>query len=172
MIRKSLLVLAMLLAMPLACAAEIAQVSKNDSLREKPFADAKVVTKLTTGQKVDILKREGAWYQVKMAGKTGWVRMLSVRRTGQAAAVSAGSLSKVASGRAGTGKIVATTGVRGLSEEALRQAAFSEEAVAAAEKYRVSAAEADRFAREGGLSRRQVPDISPPAAPAKGGNAP
>jgi uncharacterized protein YraI len=171
MIRKSLLVLAMLLAMPFAGAAETAQVGKSDSLREKPFADAKVVTKLTAGQKVDILKREGAWYQVKAAGKTGWVRMLSVRRTGQAAAVSAGSLSQVASGRAGTGKITATTGVRGLSEEELRQATFSEEAVAAAEKYRVSAAEADRFAREGGLSRRQVPDISPPAAPAKGGNA-
>ncbi|HXV20464.1 MAG TPA: SH3 domain-containing protein, partial [Desulfuromonadales bacterium] len=113
MIKKSLLVLAMLLAIPLAGAAETAQVSKNDSLREKPFADAKVLTKLATGQKVDILKREGAWYQIKAAGKTGWVRMLSVRRTGQAAAVSAGSLSQVASGRAGTGKIVATTGVRG-----------------------------------------------------------
>jgi hypothetical protein len=172
MIRKSLLVLAMFLFIPLAGAAEIAQVSKSDSLREKPFSDAKVLTKLATGQKVDILKREGAWYQVKAAGKTGWVRMLSVRRTGQAAAVSAGSLSQVATGRAGTGKIVATTGVRGLSEEALRQAAFSEEAVSAAEKYRVSAAEADRFAREGGLSRRQVPALVIPSAPAKGGNAP
>jgi hypothetical protein len=172
MIRKSLLVLAMLLAMPLAGAAETAHMGKSDSLREKPFADAKVLTPLTTGQKVDILKREGAWYQVKAAGKTGWVRMLSVRRTGQAAAVSAGSLSKVATGRAGTGKIVATTGVRGLSEEALRQAAFSEEAVSAAEKYRVSAAEADRFAREGGLSRRQVPAFVIPSAPAKGENAP
>jgi uncharacterized protein YraI len=171
MIRKSLLVLALLLAMPLAASAETAQVGKNDSLREKPFADAKVLTPLTAGQKVDILKREGAWYQVKAAGKTGWVRMLSVRRTGQAAAVSAGSLSQVASGRAGTGKIVATTGVRGLSEETLRQATFSEGAVAAAEKYRVSAAEADRFAREGGLSRRQVPALAVPAAPAKGGNA-
>jgi uncharacterized protein YgiM (DUF1202 family) len=169
MIRKSLLVLAMLLAMPLAASAETAQVGKNDSLREKPFADAKVVTNLTAGQKVDILKREGAWYQVKAAGKTGWVRMLSVRRTGQAAAVSAGSLSQVATGRAGTGKIVATTGVRGLSEEALRQAAFSEEAVTAAEKYRVSAGEADRFAREGGLSRRQVPKLVVPSAPANGG---
>jgi hypothetical protein len=36
----------------------------------------------------------------------------------------------------------------------------------------VSAAEADRFAREGGLSRRQVPELSAPPAPAKGGNAP
>ena len=90
MIRKSLLVLAMLLAIPLAGAAETAQVSKGDSLREKPFADAKVLTNLTAGQKVDILKREGAWYQVKADGKTGWVRMLSLRRTGQAAAAHAG----------------------------------------------------------------------------------
>jgi hypothetical protein len=157
-------ILVLLLAWPLVCAAEPARMGKSDSLREKPFGDARVVGKLAAGQTVEIRKREGGWYQVAAGGKSGWVRMLSVRRTTAAAAVSAGSLSQVASGRAGTGKIVATTGVRGLSEESLREAAFSEAAVAAAERYRVGTTEADRFAREGGLRPRQVPALPVPSA--------
>jgi len=155
--------LALLLGWPLACGAEPAKMSKGDSLRAKPFADAKVVGKLAAGQTIDIRGRQGGWYQVDAAGKSGWVRMLSVRRTAQAAAASTGSLSQVATGRAGSGKIVATTGVRGLGEEQLREAVFSEEAVAAAERYRVSPADAERFAREGGVKKRQVPALPTPA---------
>ncbi|MCM2264382.1 MAG: SH3-like domain-containing protein [Desulfuromonadales bacterium] len=166
MIKIICLTLAALLAWPLACLAEPARVSKADSLYEKPFADAKVLAKLAAGQQVDVQKREGSWYQVKAAGKTGWMRMLSVRRTAAAAAVSAGSLSQVATGRAGTGKIIATTGVRGLGEETLKPAAFSEEAIAAAERFRVSQAEAERLARDAGLSPRNVPPL--PASVAAG----
>lgn len=161
------LTLAALLAWPLVCLAEPARASKADNLYEKPFADAKVLVKLAAGQAVDIQKREGSWYQVKAAGKTGWMRMLSVRRTASAAAVSAGSLTQVATGRAGTGKIVATTGVRGLGEETLKPAAFSEEAIASAERFRVKPAEAERLAREAGLKPREVPSL--PASPAGAG---
>lgn len=164
MIRKGMLVLAMLAAFAVAAFAEPAQMTRGDSLREKPFTDSKILAALTTGQKVDILKREGAWYQITVGTRTGWVRMLSVRRTGAAAAASAKSISEVATGRAGTGKIVATTGVRGLSEEALRDAVFSEEAVAAAERYRVSQAEGEKFAGEAGLRKREVPELPVPTA--------
>lgn len=149
----------LLLLLPLICAAEPGQVGRNDSLREKPFTDAKAVATLKAGQKVEILKRQGAWYQVTAAGKTGWTPMLSVRRTAAAAAVSAGSLAQTASGRAATGKVVATTGVRGLNEENLEEATFSEAAVAALEKYRVTPQAADSFARDAGLAPREVPSL-------------
>ena len=164
MTRPIMLFLLPLLAWPLLCLAEPAVMSKADSLYEKPFADAKVLGKFAAGQAVDVQKREGAWYQVKAAGKLGWMRMLSVRRTAPAAAASAGSLTQVATGRAGTGQIVATTGVRGLGEETLKEAPFSEAAVAAAEKYRVKPAEAEKLARAQGLAPRQVPPLPAPAA--------
>lgn len=152
--------LALLLAWPVVCAAEPAQISKNENLRAKPFADAKIVAPLKSGQSVDIQKREGAWYLLKIDKVSGWAPMLSVRRTATAATASAGSLAQTASGRASTGKVVATTGVRGLGEENLKEAAFSEAAIAAAEKYRVTVKEAGKFATAGGLKPRQVPALN------------
>jgi hypothetical protein len=160
--RKMLLILLGGLLWPGFSLAEPATMSKADRLLEKPFSDGKVLSSLSGGQVVDVVKRDGAWYQVKAAGKLGWVRMLSVRRTAGAAVVSSGSLAQVATGRAGTGQIVATTGVRGLAEETLREAPFSEAAIAAAERYRVSKADAERSAREAGLGSRQVPALPVP----------
>ena len=152
--------LALLLAWPVVCAAEPAQISKNDKLRAKPFADAAVVAPLQSGQSVDIQKREGAWYLLKSGKVSGWVPMLSVRRTATAATASAGSLAQTASGRAATGKVVATTGVRGLGEENLKEAAFSEAAIAAVEQYRVTGKAAAQFAAAGGLKPRNVPTLN------------
>lgn len=159
--KRSGMLTLMLLAWPLFCAAEPAQLVRNETLRDKPFADAKAVITLKTGQTVDIQKREGAWYLLRVNGKSGWLPMLSVRRTAAAAAVSAGSLAQTASGRATTGKIVATTGVRGLGEEQLTNATFSEAAIAAAEKFRVTPQEATAFAKAGNLQPRDVPPFVP-----------
>jgi uncharacterized protein YgiM (DUF1202 family) len=142
--------------------AEPAKVSKKDVLREKPFIDAKTVLSVKQGQAVDIQKREGSWYFVKALNKTGWVPMLSVHRTQQAAAATSGSLTKTATGRSATGGVVSTTGVRGLNEETLKNAAFSDSAVAAAEKYRVSSAAAAAFAKAGGLQAHAVPSLATP----------
>lgn len=161
-----------LLLWPALCLAEPATMSKADNLYEKPFTDARVLGKLTAGQEVDIQKRDGAWYQLRAAGKLGWARLLSVRRTAAATAASAGSVTQVATGRAGTGKIVATTGVRGLGEEALREAAFSETAIAAAERFRVTPDAAAQLAREQGLAPRQVPPLPAPSPGATQGGTP
>lgn len=154
------LFLALFLAWPLTGLAEPAQVCKNDNLRDKPFADARVLSPLRAGQNVDIQRREGAWYLLKSGPVSGWAPMLSVRRTAAAAAASAGSLTSIASGRAATGTVVATTGVRGLGEETLKGAAFSEAAVAAAEQNRIPAREALQFAKAGQLRTRAVPPLT------------
>src|SRR5690606_2336037 len=72
-----------------------------ENLLAKAASDAAVVAPLAANSAVTILGREGGWYQVKTAdGKTGWVRMLSVRRSTATASTSAG-LASVASGRTG-----------------------------------------------------------------------
>ena len=133
-----------------------------DSLREKPASDARELGALAGGSKVSVLGREGAWYKVSAGGKTGWVRMLSVRRSAGASSSSIGGIAGIASGRTGTGSVVTTTGVRGLDSEDLKTAAFNEERVAKAESLRVDRATADAFAQAGGLKKQNVPDL--PAA--------
>lgn len=148
----------------MATAADSGTLTRGETLRDKPFADAKAVTTAASGAKVDIVTRNGAWYQVKTAGKTGWVRMLSVRRSAAASGSSITGLANVASGRTGTGKVTTTTGVRGLDSEDLAAASFDEAQTAKAEGFRVSRKDADAFARQGKLTLR---DVQPLPAPAK-----
>jgi uncharacterized protein YgiM (DUF1202 family) len=160
-------IVAGLLVAPLLSFAEPAKVVKTDKLRAKPFTDATVVRTLQAGQAVDIQQRQGSWYCIKIAGKTGWAPMLSIRRSQQAAAASAGSISQTATGRSSGSGIVSTTGVRGLNEEDLKTAAYSENAVVSAEKHRVARDSAIVFSVAGTLAAQKVPSLSIP--PATGG---
>ncbi len=146
-----------LLAQPLLAATEPGSAVKPDEIKAEPFRDAKAVGSLKAGDPVQIVKRDGAWLQIS-APKKGWVKMLSIRKGG--AAGSGATLSGVAtlaSGRAGTGKIVSTTGIRGLNEEELKNAKFNEKEVQSVESYLVSKSEAEKFAAKGKLKARQVP---------------
>ena len=135
-------------------AAESGTALKADDLKTEPFRDAKTVAKLATGDKVDILKKDGGWYQVKSAKGKGWVRMLSIRKGDARKGGGTSGVLALASGRAGTGKVVATTGIRGLNEEELKAAKFDEAEVKRAESYASSKAEAAKFAAAGKLAAR------------------
>lgn len=99
-----------------AMAGEMGAALKGDAIRAEPFNDAQVMAALAAGDMVEIVKREGGWLQVRANGQQGWVHMLSIRRndarkgTGEAAGVLG-----LPSGRSGTGGLVATTGIRGMS---------------------------------------------------------
>lgn len=152
--RLSLMFCALLLSGALH-AAESGTALKADDLKTEPFRDAKTVAKLAAGDKVDILKKDGGWYQVKSAKGKGWVRMLNIRK-GDARKSSGGAsgVLALASGRAGTGKVVATTGIRGLNEEELKAAKFNEAELKLAESYASSKPEAAKFATSGKLAAR------------------
>lgn len=145
-----------LLALPVH-AADSGAMIKADELKAEPFRDARTVARLAVGDKVDILKKDGGWLSVKSARGSGWVRMLSIRRGAPGkSTVGASSLASLASGRAGTGKVVATTGIRGLNEEELKAAKFDEAQVTLAESYATGRAEAQKFADQGKLKAQQV----------------
>jgi hypothetical protein len=153
-IRLRAALLALLILAP-AWAVNSGTLLKADVIRMEPFGDAKVVATLAAGAKVDVLKKDGGWLQVKSPKGKGWVRMLSVRQ-GEVAkkpGAAAGVLG-LASGRAGTGKVVATTGIRGLNEEDLKTAKFNETELKLAESYATSGADARQFAAAGKLAAR------------------
>jgi hypothetical protein len=155
---------AFLLAAGTALAGEAGTLLKRDDLMAEPFRDASVIGSLATGDKVEILKKQGGWFQVKTAKGSGWVRMLSVRR-GEArkGTLDASGILGLASGRAGTGRVVATTGIRGLSEEDLKAAKYDGTELKKVDSYGVTKAQAKKFAAEGNLTARKVEYLSRPA---------
>ncbi len=159
-----LLLLGLFVTPAIAAKAKVATVTtesgsalKADDIKTEPFRDAKKVGSLASGDKVEILTKDGGWLKVKSQKGNGWVRMLSIRKTGSGkAANNAGGLLALASGRAGTGKVVATTGIRGLSEEELKSAQFNAEQLTLAESYGVSQVQAQQFAAQGKLKARTM----------------
>lgn len=145
-----------------AWAAEPATALKADDLKAAPFRDAKTVARLAGGDKLDILKQQGGWYQVKSAKGTGWVRMLSVRRGEMRKGGELTGLAGLASGRAGTGKVVATTGIRGLNEEDLKAAKFDEAELKKMEANSVGKDEARKFAAQGQLKAMKLDYLPKP----------
>ena len=137
-----------------ALAGEAGTAIKADSLRAEPFADAKTVGSINKNDAVEILNKKGAWLQVKSKKSTGWLRLLSVKRGN--ASNSGSGFSDIASGRTGTGKVVSTTGIRGLSAEELKAAKFNEDEIKQMESYQASASDAQTYAAAGGLSANKM----------------
>ncbi len=163
---QRILTLAMCLLLPLGAgsvalqaaqekqAAEKGVVLKADKLLAEPFADAKQVGTVAKGDAVTIMKKSSGWYQVNASSAKGWIRMLSVRRGAGGKTSAVKDVAALSSGRAGTGQIVSTTGVRGLNEEELKSARFDENELKKAESFGVSKNDARGFAQKGGLLAR------------------
>ena len=146
-----------------AYAAEAGTALRTSEIRATPYRDAKAVGALSQGDKVQILDRQRGWYQIKSAKGQGWVRMLSVRR-GEARKRSFDprGVLDLASGRSGTGQVVATTGIRGLDEEDLKEAKYSESEVKKVESFTVSQEQVRRFVVAGNLHPQKLDYLRAP----------
>ena len=151
--RKWLLFALLLPAMSIA--AELGTALKADTLRVEPFSDAKTVGNIAKNETVEIISKKGAWLQIKTQKNTGWVRIFSVKRGIASNTNQAKGVYDVASGRASTGKVISTTGIRGLSAEELKAAKFNEEEMKKLENFAVSAEDSQKFAKAGGLKTVQ-----------------
>lgn len=156
-------VLALLLA-PLAWAEEQAFTNRATDLRERGSNDARVIATLPEKTEVRVLARGGGWTQVDAAGKSGWVNVFHLRFPTTVDSKSSGggnpfsSVTSFLGGGRQTEKkaTIATTGIRGLSPEDLKNAAPDAAALAKAHSYRADKPTAERFAREGKLSAVSV----------------
>lgn len=147
----------------LASAASSGVLIKNETLYAKPVARSASAGRLVRGTPVTIVSRKGGWVQVASGKSRGWVRMFSVRSSG---ARSAGAASELAgwaqAGQRRPGNVVATAGVRGLNEEDLKTAEFSQQGVSDVESYAVSASAARQFASQARLASRRVAYLPDP----------
>ena len=102
-----------------------------------------------------IVARKGGWLSVETGGKRGWVRMLIVRLESAAAGSSTAAL------RTGsTGRTIAT-GVKGLDEGSIRNAAIDREQLAKLEALGASESEARALATQNNLKESQIANLKP-----------
>ena len=150
---------------PAAWAQEQAFANRSTELKDRGAPDARTVTTLAEGTAVTVISRGGGWTQVEAGGQRGWVRVFHLRFPVSVAAAPAsgggGALSGL-TGALGFGRqasqqtTIATTGIRGLSPEELKNANPDAAALAKAQSYRADKAAAERFARDGKLAVVQV----------------
>jgi hypothetical protein len=140
---------------------------KKSEVKVKPFIDAKTLAKLPRQTRVTILERNGGWFRVQAAKKSGWVRMLNVKVTAGAQNLGSGTdltqAATLATGRAGTGNVVATSGLRGLSEEELRSAKPDYTQFDKLNGYGADTTAAGNYAKSNGLNSRSVQYLPAPA---------
>ncbi|MCU0842194.1 MAG: SH3 domain-containing protein [Thiobacillaceae bacterium] len=162
-LRYALLGAFMVLALPGLAAT--GTMIREEPLRASASSGAAVVGSAGRGASVEILARQGGWTQVRVAGRAGWVRLLSVRAGAAGQTDAVGEIKgvlDVGQRRSDPGRVVAVAGLRGLTEEELRGARFDARELDKMNGYAVTAAEAERFARQADLLRRQVAYLPAP----------
>jgi hypothetical protein len=162
--RMSLRALALCLFLGLAATAwaqEQAFTNRSTELKSAP--EGATVKTLGENTEVKVLQRSGGWTRVDAGGQQGWLRVFHLRfpATAEAAPSSGGGLASLGSAlgfgrqRAQT-TTIATTGIRGLSPEDLKNASPDTAALAKAHSYRADKPTAERFARDGKLTAVKV----------------
>jgi hypothetical protein len=154
----------LLLAAAPVAAQEQAFTNRSTELKERAAPDARTVVTLSENTALKVLERGGGWTRVDAGGQQGWVRVFHLRFPVVAEAGKAGGgnvLGSVTSalgfGRERErGATIATTGIRGLSEEEIKNASPNPEALRQMQSYRADKPAAERFAREGKLAESSI----------------
>lgn len=146
-----------------AAHAEPATTSRATDLLAQAFSDAKAVASLPADTKVEVLRRNGAWSEVKTAaGQIGWVRMLTLK-FGDAAVTKQDSggnplsgLSNLLSTGRTSNTATVTTGVRGLDAEELQNAQANPEELKKLQKFTADKTAAQSFAQRNNLAATKI----------------
>ena len=143
---------------------------RDDDLRGRPDAAAPVLAHLAKGVPVRVLAGEGGWTRVSAGGRTGWVRVLSVRSAAASGPDLAG-IAQAGSTPSDPGKVVAVAGVRGLDEETLQGAVYDAAQMNLLDSYALGREEAEQFAQAAGLRSLALPYFQTEAPAASGSGA-
>ncbi|HXZ49232.1 MAG TPA: SH3 domain-containing protein [Usitatibacter sp.] len=167
---RPLAALLLLAALGIARAEDQGFTNRATELKEKGAADAATVATLPENTPVKVLARGGAWTQVEAGGHTGWVRVFHLRFQGAVESSSGSGLASLGSalgfGSSSNSQAkLASTGIRGLTTEDVKNANPDPEALALMQSFRADRPAAERFAKEAKLAAAHV-DV--PAATGKG----
>jgi len=138
--------------------AEPAVTVRQIELRQNPAADATSLATVPAETAVDLVRREGAWVQLKSGKITGWAKLFDIRfpGAGTKSANSGNSLAQTLNLAAGNRGTSVTTGVRGLDEEMLKKSVPNPAEFITLEGYATGRDQARTFAAAGRLEARTV----------------
>jgi len=163
---KKLLIPATVLVLCVAAASALAApgtVLRNDKLYSQPSAASKVAASVPKGASVNILAKQGGWLRVTSGKSTGWIRLLSVRAgAGGLGGAGLGDVVGAATTRSDPSRVVAVAGLRGLSDEDLKQAKFNGDELARLNTWQATPAQARSFAAQSGLATANVAALPVP----------
>jgi len=151
-----------------ALADEQGFTNRATELKERGAADSATVASLPENTPVKVIARGGGWTHVEAGGKSGWVRVFHLRfPTTVQSESSGGGLGSLGSalGFGGTQTRearLATTGIRGLSTEDVKNASPNPAEVQRMQSYRADRPAAERFAREAKLAEARIDAPSEP----------
>jgi hypothetical protein len=136
--------------------AEPATLLKDTDLYAKPLSDAEAVKSLKAGEKLDITGRKGAWANVKTSsGTAGWLRIFNLRTgSGQQGEAGVGAVASIF--HTGSSGNTVSTGIKGMSEEKLKNSSPNPVEAGHLDKLKVTEKEARVFARQGKLGEQQL----------------
>lgn len=168
--KKALIILLFAGGLLPAVAAENGYTARATDLKQDPFIDAPTVSKLPAKSKLEILSRQRGWLKVKTDnGGVGWLRMLSLRMEPRAdqpkGDLGIGSMLNVA--RTGTSGTTVTTGVRGLSEEDIKNAKPKPEELKKLQTFGADKTQAETFAAEAKLTPQRIDYVAADGSKAK-----
>lgn len=164
------ILLSLCLLMPLMAGAETGTVVKSSELKTAPYADADNAGTLEAQTSVTILGRQGAWIHVhSSSGMDGWLKLFNVRTgSGTESGSSVTALGQLASmfhtGSSGT---TVSTGVKGMSEEKLRNTQPNAEELSKFKSFASSPADARKYAQRTHLKPQSVAYVATKAGDAQ-----
>jgi hypothetical protein len=140
--------------------AEPAVTIKQVDLKQNPAADAKSLLTVPAQTSVDLVKREGAWVQLKSGKVTGWAKLFDIRLPGAGTTAAKGGgtsgIAQTLNLAAGNRGASVTTGVRGLDAEMLSKATPNPQEFNLLLSFASTKAQALAFAKAGKLEARNV----------------
>lgn len=147
----------------LTYADQTAYTVRSTELRQKPYSDAASIATLAEKTSVSVLQRQGGWNKISSSQGEGWVKMLDLRASDAATKkgdTGLGSLFNI--GRSGSSGTTVATGVRGLSEEDLKNAQPNPAELAKLQNFAANKAQAEKFARSGKLKTQTLDFVPAP----------
>lgn len=160
-------ILAIALSFALNALAQEATTNRATELKASADAASATLVQLPDKTPVKVLERGGAWIRVEAQGRTGWIRSFhyspptvvtqNSQQGGGTLSSIGSSLTSAFSGarqQAAPAPTVATTGIRGLSEEEMKNAKPNPAELAKMQGYAASKDQARQFASRSNLAAR------------------
>jgi len=150
------LAVTLLIAMP--AAAQQVTLERDSPLYAEPRLESAQVSQLKQGASGEVIGKQGAWLNLKTTGGSGWLFSFNVRFQSQKAEggdAGGSALGRVFGPRQNV-NVTAAIGIRGLDEQDLKQASFSDSQMKLLDGYAASKQAAEDGARATGLAPEKV----------------